>query len=218
MRREKSSLASIKWDIGLVALVVLILFGLSTLREPTVQPAVETTLPGSRPPDRAEGDILLLLPNTPAAEATNFSELDCSYGWFNSLWQEFGSFATALARQLSPEILAGRSVVIVPRRVAESMPQAGINALLAFARNGGQVVVEYPVEGWEMLTRVSTSGKTIHATRITSIEGMGVHGPTREHLVDVHVRNLRRKLGDPASDPRYITTVRGHGYRMGEGS
>lgn len=200
MRREQSSLASIKWDIGLVALVVLILFGLSTLREPTVQPAVEATLAGSRPPDRAEGDILLLLPNTPAAEATNFSELDCSYGWFNSLWQEFGSFATALARQLSPELLAGRSVVIVPRRVAESMPQAGINALLTFAKNGGQVVVEYPVEGWEMLTRVSTSGKTVHATRITSIEGMSVHGPTREHLVDVP---LTGRLLPTASAPEY---------------
>lgn len=200
MRREQSSLGSLKWDIGLVALVVLILFGLSTLREPTVQPAVENTLSGSRPPDRAEGDILLLLPNTPAAEATNFTELDCSYGWFNSLWQEFGSFATALARQLSPEILAGRSVVIVPRRVAESMPQAGINALLNFARSGGQVVVEYPSEGWEMLTRVSTAGRPVHATRITSVEGMGVHGPTREHLVDVP---LTGRLLPTAPAPAY---------------
>ncbi|MEO7587551.1 MAG: helix-turn-helix domain-containing protein, partial [Arachnia sp.] len=39
-----------------------------------------------------------------------------------------------------------------------------------------------------------------------------------EQLVDVHIANLRRKLGDPAANPRYITTVRGHGYRMGEGS
>lgn len=39
-----------------------------------------------------------------------------------------------------------------------------------------------------------------------------------EHLVDVHVGNLRRKLGDAASQPRFVTTVRGHGYRMGTGS
>lgn len=39
-----------------------------------------------------------------------------------------------------------------------------------------------------------------------------------EQLVDVHVGNLRRKLGDAAADPRYIVTVRGHGYRMGQGS
>ena len=38
-----------------------------------------------------------------------------------------------------------------------------------------------------------------------------------EHLVDVHIGHLRRKLGDDATRPRYITTVRGVGYRMGTG-
>jgi DNA-binding response OmpR family regulator len=38
-----------------------------------------------------------------------------------------------------------------------------------------------------------------------------------DHLVDVHIGHLRRKLGDDAAEPRYIRTVRGVGYRMGEG-
>ncbi|GEE03566.1 putative sensory transduction protein [Gordonia spumicola] len=38
-----------------------------------------------------------------------------------------------------------------------------------------------------------------------------------DHLVDVHVGHLRRKLGDDASNPRYVVTVRGVGYRMGDG-
>lgn len=38
-----------------------------------------------------------------------------------------------------------------------------------------------------------------------------------EHVVDVHVANLRRKLGDDARGGRYIRTVRGVGYRMGTG-
>ena len=38
-----------------------------------------------------------------------------------------------------------------------------------------------------------------------------------EHLVDVHIGHLRRKLGDDASSPRYVATVRGVGYRMGSG-
>jgi DNA-binding response OmpR family regulator len=38
-----------------------------------------------------------------------------------------------------------------------------------------------------------------------------------EHLVDVHVGHLRRKLGDDPSSPRYVRTVRGIGYRMGDG-
>jgi DNA-binding response OmpR family regulator len=38
-----------------------------------------------------------------------------------------------------------------------------------------------------------------------------------DHVVDVHVANLRRKLGDDPAAPRYIRTVRGIGYRMGDG-
>ena len=38
-----------------------------------------------------------------------------------------------------------------------------------------------------------------------------------EHLVDVHVGHLRRKLGDDPAAPRYVITVRGVGYRMGTG-
>ncbi len=38
-----------------------------------------------------------------------------------------------------------------------------------------------------------------------------------DHLVDVHIANLRRKLGDDPRAPRCILTVRGVGYRMGPG-
>jgi DNA-binding response OmpR family regulator len=34
--------------------------------------------------------------------------------------------------------------------------------------------------------------------------------------VEVHMANLRRKLNDPVSKPRYIETVRGVGYRLAE--
>jgi two-component system OmpR family response regulator len=36
--------------------------------------------------------------------------------------------------------------------------------------------------------------------------------------VEVHIANLRRKLGDDAATPRYVETVRGVGYRLAEGS
>jgi DNA-binding response OmpR family regulator len=35
-----------------------------------------------------------------------------------------------------------------------------------------------------------------------------------EHVVDVHLGNLRRKLGDDAARPTFIETVRGAGYRV----
>ena len=38
-----------------------------------------------------------------------------------------------------------------------------------------------------------------------------------EHVVDVHVGHLRRKLADDASEPRFIRTVRGVGYGLGSG-
>jgi len=38
-----------------------------------------------------------------------------------------------------------------------------------------------------------------------------------EHVVDVHVANLRKKLDADPTEPRYITTIRGVGYRMGRG-
>ena len=48
-----------------------------------------------------------------------------------------------------------------------------------------------------------------------------VWGPTwvgDEHLVDVHIGHLRRKLNDEASTSKFVRTVRGVGYRMGTGA
>jgi DNA-binding response OmpR family regulator len=38
--------------------------------------------------------------------------------------------------------------------------------------------------------------------------------PGVDRVVDVHISSLRRKLGDDAERPRYLSTVRGVGYRM----
>jgi len=35
-----------------------------------------------------------------------------------------------------------------------------------------------------------------------------------DHVVDVHIANLRKKLGDDPAGPHYIETVRGAGYRF----
>ena len=45
----------------------------------------------------------------------------------------------------------------------------------------------------------------------------GEHWVGDDHIVDVHIANLRRKLGDDPTRPRYVLTVRGVGYRMGQG-
>ena len=42
----------------------------------------------------------------------------------------------------------------------------------------------------------------------------GTEWASDTHLVEVHIGNLRRKLGEVRNGPRYIRTVRGVGYRM----
>ena len=59
--------------------------------------------------------------------------------------------------------------------------------------------------------RVSLSRAQI----LTAIWGSNWFGD--DHVIDVHISNLRRKLGDDSSQPRFIRTVRGFGYRMGAG-
>lgn len=38
-----------------------------------------------------------------------------------------------------------------------------------------------------------------------------------EHIVDVHIGHLRRKLGDDPTTPRFLRTIRGVGYGLGTG-
>jgi two-component system OmpR family response regulator len=42
----------------------------------------------------------------------------------------------------------------------------------------------------------------------------GTDWATDTHLVEVHVGNLRRKLGESREGPKFVRTVRGVGYRM----
>ena len=50
---------------------------------------------------------------------------------------------------------------------------------------------------------------------LEAVWGPGWYGD--EHVVDVHVAHLRRKLADDATTPRLIRTVRGVGYGMAKG-
>ena len=47
---------------------------------------------------------------------------------------------------------------------------------------------------------------------LESVWGYSYLGDSR--LVDVHIANLRRKIGDDSAEPRYIRTVRGAGYKF----
>ncbi|MDR2347693.1 MAG: response regulator transcription factor [Bifidobacteriaceae bacterium] len=67
-----------------------------------------------------------------------------------------------------------------------------------------------------LATLAATPGKAF--TRVELLRA--VWGPTwvgDPHAADVHLAHVRRKLGDTASDQRFIRTVRGVGYRLGTG-
>lgn len=52
-------------------------------------------------------------------------------------------------------------------------------------------------------------------TRIEILEGAaGIEYDGYERTLDVHIKNLRKALGDDTETPRYIGTVRGVGYKL----
>jgi DNA-binding response OmpR family regulator len=67
---------------------------------------------------------------------------------------------------------------------------------------------------FDLLTTLITGAKRVW-TRETLLERVWGQGWTDDHhLVEVHIRNLRKKLGEDTREPRFIKTVRGVGYRM----
>ena len=59
----------------------------------------------------------------------------------------------------------------------------------------------------------SSAGHVVSRERIRRAVWGGAAAPP-SNIVDRHVRSLRSKLGDSWREPRYIATVRQHGYRL----
>ncbi len=77
--------------------------------------------------------------------------------------------------------------------------------------------VELTRTEFDLLAALSARPRIAFSRRqlIEAVWGAGWVGD--EHLVDVHIGHLRRKLDDGPASHRFIRTVRGIGYRMGEG-
>jgi DNA-binding response OmpR family regulator len=70
---------------------------------------------------------------------------------------------------------------------------------------------------FDVLAALSSRPGTVLSRRQLLESVWGDSWVGNDNIVDVHVGHLRRKLGDDPSLPRYVTTVRGVGYRMGTG-
>lgn len=69
---------------------------------------------------------------------------------------------------------------------------------------------------FELLTALSSTPGRVFSRRqlLERVWGFDFYGD--ERVVDVHIRNLRRALGDDADTPTWIATVRGVGYKFME--
>jgi DNA-binding response OmpR family regulator len=82
----------------------------------------------------------------------------------------------------------------------------------------GSRLVELTRLEFDLLDALSEHPRVVLSRQQLLERGWGPDWVGDDHLVDVHIANLRRKLGDDPSAPRYVRTVRGVGYRMGEGA
>ena len=74
--------------------------------------------------------------------------------------------------------------------------------------------VELSALNFELLTALASAPHRVftRAQLLESVWGWDYFGV--ERVVDVHIGNLRKLLGDDANEPRFIATVRGVGYRF----
>lgn len=78
-------------------------------------------------------------------------------------------------------------------------------------------LIELTRTEFDLLEVLSAHPHRVFVRRLLLEEVWGADWFGDDHVCEVHVGNLRRKLGDDPQRPRYIRTIRGVGYRMGAG-
>lgn len=78
----------------------------------------------------------------------------------------------------------------------------------------GEIELDLTRTEFDLLTVLCRNQRQVFSRRqlIDAVWGEEWFGD--EHLVDVHIGHLRRKLNDDAAEPKWIRTVRGVGYGM----
>jgi len=124
-----------------------------------------------------------------------------------------------VVRPYSPRELAVR-IRAMRRRPLDPQPEpmSGSERLRIDSDSREVIVDGAPVEltklEFDLLETLARSPRrTFTRTQLLhSVWGDDWYGD--DHVIDVHVGNLRRKLGESASSPRHVRTVRGVGYRF----
>jgi DNA-binding response OmpR family regulator len=123
-----------------------------------------------------------------------------------------------LVKPFSPRELVARVKALLRRpRVTGSRPAAAPGLDIDEARRTVRVdgqPVELTALEFDLLTELAHEPGVVVRRADILARLWGNEFLADGHLVDVHVANLRRKLGDGATEPRFIETVRGVGYRL----
>lgn len=127
-----------------------------------------------------------------------------------------------LVKPFSPKLLVARVKAILRRSGAESDDERGdvlsqrgifIDPKAREVRIEGREI-ELTSTEFELLRVLSEHSGWVYTREelLEAVWGYSYLGDSR--LVDVHIANLRKKMGDDPSDPQFIRTVRGVGYKF----
>jgi DNA-binding response OmpR family regulator len=132
-----------------------------------------------------------------------------------------------ITKPFSPRELVARVQAVLrrPRRATSTGPGAETGRVLGdlwIDVEGRHVELKgAPVEltrtEFDILDALSARPRLAYSRRQLIDEVWDTGWVGDEHIVDVHIAHVRRKLSDDPAQPRYIETVRGVGYRMGKG-
>jgi DNA-binding response OmpR family regulator len=124
-----------------------------------------------------------------------------------------------LVKPFSPRELVARVKALLRRSRNTALRQASLPAGLAFDAGRHEVSVDgssvsLTTTEFDLLAAlVSDPGVVVPRSRLLD-RVWGSEFVADDHLVDVHIGNLRRKLGDDPAAPRFVETIRGVGYRL----
>ena len=132
-----------------------------------------------------------------------------------------------VTKPFSPRQLMARIAVLLRR------PRTGISDETESQRIFGDLVIDLPAREvrvgssvvpltrmeYDLLEALSSRPRMVFSRQqLLDAVWDDVSGvASDEHLVDIHIGHLRRKLGDDPKVARYVVTIRGVGYRMGAG-
>jgi len=109
----------------------------------------------------------------------------------------------------------GASLQPQPRRLAAGAVEMDESRRQAWLR--GQPLDLTTMEFDLLIALISQPGRVFSRSQLLDmVQGEAFEG--YERTIDVHIKNLRKKLDDDSRDPRYILTIRGIGYKFAEES